>query len=78
MRGELFNKSIIILNTKFMKNFFQKMGLLLVFGLLISGMQTASSETTIICPSGDTFTCYTTAEGFKAYKGEGDAKVIIK
>jgi hypothetical protein len=54
------------------------MGLLLVIGLLISGIQTASSETTITCPSGDTFTCYTTAEGFTAYKGEGEAKVIIK
>jgi hypothetical protein len=54
------------------------MWLLLVIGLLISGIQTASSETTITCPSGDTFTCYTTAEGFTAYKGEGEAKVIIK
>ena len=54
------------------------MGLFLVFCLMVSGIQTASSETTIICPIGDKFTCYTTAQGFTAYKGEGEAKVIIK
>ncbi len=77
-RGKLFNQLLIISNSNCMKKIFKKMGLLLGFGLMIFGTQSASSETTIICPSGDTFTCYTTAEGFKAYKGEGDAKVIIK
>lgn len=32
----------------------------------------------ITCPSGDDYRCYTTESGVTAYKGEGEAKVVIK
>ena len=32
----------------------------------------------ITCPSGDDYRCYTTESGVTAYKGEGEATVIIK